>query len=201
MRRSDFLRTDDPFFQIVARHCSVGYLSLITDDGLARSVALNFVSDGKILYFHGALAGEKFDLINRNPVVGFTMVRELSFIPSHWTGPEYACPATQLFQSVEIKGSCSEVQDPTEKAHGLQVLMLKYQPGETFVPLTAQEKIYQKALRQTGVFRIDPVSWKGKERLFQEKPADFRHQILAKLEQRGLPVDSETMKILKELPE
>ncbi len=193
MRRDDFLRTDEQFFQYVALRCRVGYLSLITADGYPRSVALNFAAVGTVLYFHGALAGEKFGIIGGGGPVGFTMVRELSYIPSNWTGPEYACPATQLFQSVEIRGRCGVVSDLEEKALGLQVLMEKHQPEGRFKAITAEEKIYRKVLQQTGVFRVELESWAGKERLFQEKPAGFRDKVIGKLKERGLGVDGETV--------
>jgi len=200
MRRDDFLHTDDAFFQQVARRCPVGYLSLITADGYPRSIALNFAAKDQAVYFHGALAGEKFDLLSSGVPVGFTMARELSYIPSNWTGPEYACPATQLFKSVEIKGRCAVVSDLSEKALGLQVLMEKYQPEGSFRPIKADEKMYLKALQQTGVFRVDVESWAGKSRLFQDKPETFLEKVISKLEERGLPVDLETVVEMRRIP-
>ena len=193
MRRDDFLYNGDDFFQDVARHCQVGYLGLVTKGGYPRSIALNFAAVGKALYFHGALAGEKFDLISGGCTAGFTMAWELSYIPSNWIGPDYACPATQLFKSVEIKGRCVEVTDLAEKALGLQALMKKHQPDESFRPITADEKIYRKVLQETGVFRVDVDSWQGKARVYQEKPAGFQAKIVEKLKQRGLPVDEATV--------
>ncbi len=193
MRRDDFLRTDDAFFQQVAQRCPVGYLSLITEDGYPRSVALNFAAVGEALYFHGALVGEKFEIISAAGQAGFTMAWELSYIPSNWIGPEYACPATQLFKSVEIKGRCAVVSDPVEKALGLQALMEKYQPKGSFRPFHAEEKIYRKAMAQTGVFRVDGDSWAGKVRLYQEKPQAFQEKIISKLKERGLPIDLDTI--------
>ncbi len=73
MRRDDFLREDTDFFQEVAERCQVGYLGLITEAGFARSVALNFVAVNEAIYFHGALAGEKFEILSKNPLVGFAI--------------------------------------------------------------------------------------------------------------------------------
>lgn len=193
MRRDDFLFTDDVFFNQVARNCQVGYLALITADGYPRSIALNFVATEKAIYFHGALAGEKFDIISTGTPVGFTMAWELSYIPSNWIGPEFACPATQLFKSVEIKGQCSVVTDLSEKAAGLQALMEKHQPEGNYLSFSPEEKMYKKALQHTGVFRVDMESWQGKARLYQEKPQDFQAKIISKLKERGLPVDLETI--------
>lgn len=200
MRRDDFLRTDRAFFQHVARQCSVGHLGLVTADGYPRSIALNFVALDEAIYFHGALAGEKFDVISAGGPVGFTMAWELSYIPSQWTGPEYACPATQLFKSVEIKGRCTVVSETQEKVLALQALMQKYQPEGQFRPITSHEKIYKNALEQTGVFRVDVDSWAGKVRLFQEKPEDFQNKVICKLEERGLPLDLTTVVQMRKIP-
>jgi len=193
MRRDDFLREDAEFFQEVAERCQVGYLGLITEAGIARSVALNFVAVDEAIYFHGASAGEKFEILSKNPPVGFTMAWELSYIPSNWIGPEYACPATQLFKSVEIEGRGLVVDDLQEKALALQALMEKHQPGDTFRKITGDEKIYLKALAGTGVFRVDVESWAGKVRLYQEKPRRFQEAIVEKLKERGTEVDKDTI--------
>ncbi len=193
MRRDDFLREDSGFFQEVARRCQVGYLGLIAESGTLRSVALNFVAVGEAIYFHGALDGEKFELLSKCPRVGFTMAWELSYIPSNWTGPEYACPATQLYKSVEIQGRGLVVEDLKEKVLALQALMEKHQAGDTFGKITAEEKIYRQALAATGVFRVDVESWAGKERLFQEKPRRFQEVVVGKLKERGAEIDMVTV--------
>lgn len=189
MRRKDFLRTEPSFFQEVARRCPVGYLGLLTPGGFPRSVALNFAACEDRIYFHGALAGQKFQILDQKPAVGFTMAWELSTIPSSWIGPRYACPATQLFQSVEIQGAAEVVIDRAEKAAGLQALMEKYQPEGGFDPIEPTAALYQKTLVETGVFRITAQSWTGKERLYQEKPEAFRRKIMAHLKERGRPLD------------
>lgn len=199
MRRADFLRTDPEFFALVAERCSVGILGLVTEEGYPRSVAMDFVASGETIYFHGARAGEKHALISAGGKVGFTMVRELSYIPSTWSGPRYACPATHLYQSVEIKGHCREVKASDEKARALQALMLKYQPEGGFDAIRHGEKIYRKALEETGVFRVDADSWTGKWRLFQEKNAEFRARIVAKLKERDEPLDRLTVAEMEKL--
>jgi len=198
MRRDDFLREDVEFFKEVAHRCQVGYLGLMTEEGFPRNVALNFVAMNEAIYFHGALAGQKFDLLAKKPRVGFTMAWELSYIPSNWIGPEYACPATQLYKSVEIQGQGVVVEDGHEKARALQALMEKHQPGETFRKITGDEKIYRKALAETGVFRVDVESWAGKVRLYQEKPASFRELIIGKLKERGAEIDLVTASQIEE---
>ena len=112
-----------------------------------------------------------------------------SMIPSYWTAPGHACPATHFFKSVEIKGRCTLVDDAAEKAVALQALMDKYQPEGGFAPVDPAETRYAKALAGVGVFRIDPESWSGKVKFGQNEPARLRRRFVAELRKRGRPVD------------
>jgi len=183
---------DRALFTELADTCEVGYLSLVTAAGYPRAIALNFAAVGETIYFHGALAGEKFELIQADPRVGFTIVKAYSYIPSHWSAPHFACPATQFFKSIEIKGTCSTVDDPAEKARGLGALMTKHQPEGRFDPIDPGVPVYAKALEGVGVFRVVPDSWTGKVKFGQNEPEKLRRIFVEKLRERGGVMDEET---------
>ena len=192
MRRTELESADVGLFRDLAATCEVGYLSLVTAEGFPRAIALNFAAVGETIYFHGALEGEKFELIQAAPRAGFSIVKPYSFIPSTWSAPRYACPATQFFKSIEIKGICSEVEDPAEKALGLSALMDKHQPEGGFDPIDPAVPIYAKALAGVGVFRVVPDSWSGKVKFGQNEPEKLRRIFVEKLRERGGPMDEET---------
>ena len=192
MRRTELESADVGLFRDLAATCEVGYLSLVTAEGFPRAIALNFAAVGETIYFHGALEGEKFELIQAAPRAGFSIVKPYSFIPSTWSAPRYACPATQFFKSIEIKGICSEVEDPAEKALGLSALMDKHQPEGGFDPIDPAVPIYAKALAGVGVFRVVPNSWSGKVKFGQNEPEKLRRIFVEKLRERGGPMDEET---------
>lgn len=192
MRRSELESDDGALFTELADTCEVGYLSLVTATGYPRAIALNFVAIGETIYFHGALEGEKFELIQANPRVGFTIVKPYSYIPSYWSAPRYACPATQFYKSIEIKGTCSAVDDPAEKARGLGALMDKHQPEGGFDPIDTGVPVYAKALEGVGVFRVVPNSWTGKVKFGQNEPEKLRRIFVEKLRERGGVMDEET---------
>lgn len=198
MRRPEISSSNPQLFQTLAQDCGEGNLSLVTEEGYPRCLNVNFAAEGERIYFHGALAGEKFDRIQADPRVGFAMIQPLSYLPSHWISPDNACPATQLFRSVEIKGRCTVVTDPREKAQGLQILMEKYQPEGGFTPIQHTNPFYQKALSGVGVFRVDADSWTGKIRLMQNQADPAAHKIMAQLKERGLPVDLLTAKLMEQ---
>jgi len=192
VRRTELESADLELFHNLAATCEVGYLSLVTAAGYPRAIALNFAAVGTTIYFHGALEGEKFELAGQSPRAGFSIVRPYSFIPSFWSAPRYACPATHFFKSVEIKGVCSLVDDPAEKALGLGALMDKHQPEGRFDPLDPDIPIHAKALAGVGVFRVVPDSWTGKVKFGQNEPENLRRILVEKLRERGGPMDEET---------
>jgi nitroimidazol reductase NimA-like FMN-containing flavoprotein (pyridoxamine 5'-phosphate oxidase superfamily) len=192
VRREELSSADLALFRDLADTCEVGYLSLVTGGGYPRSIALNFAAVAETIYFHGALEGEKFHLIQASPRAGFSIVRAYSFIPSNWSAPRYACPATHFFKSIEIKGVCSAVADPAEKAAGLMALMKKHQPEGNHDPIDPAVPIYAKALDGVGVFRVVPDSWTGKVKFGQNEPEKLRRIFVQKLRERGGPMDEET---------
>jgi len=192
VKRSELESFDRELFADLAATCEVGYLSLVTAEGHPRAIGLNFAAIGETIYFHGALEGEKFELIQATPRVGFTIVKAYSYIPSYWSAPRYACPATQFYKSIEIKGTCFVVNDPTEKARGLGALMDKHQPEGGFNPIDPSVPVYAKALDGVGVFRVVPDSWTGKVKFGQNEPEKLRRIFVEKLRERGGVMDEET---------
>jgi len=193
MRRRELASGDPALFAEVAAGAEIGHFVIVTPDGWPRAVAVNFCAVGERIYFHGALAGEKHAVAAAGGApVGFTMNLPHSMIPSYWTAPGYACPATHFFKSVEIKGRCTLVADPAEKAVALTALMEKYQPEGGYDPIDPAESRYAKALAGVGVFRIDPESWSGKVKFGQNEPAQLRRRFVAELRKRGLPRDLRT---------
>ena len=192
LRRAELASQDDAVFREVCGEVLVGYLGLVLPDGMPRSVALNFATLGHDVVFHGALAGEKYELIQARPAAGFTVVKEYAYIPSNWSAPDYACPATQFFKSIEIKGRCEPIDDLQEKADALNALMVKHQPEGNYATITPDIPRYRKALEHVGVFAVRCASWTGKVKFGQNEPEKLRRIFVAKLRERGRPMDDET---------
>ena len=192
MRRGELESRDPALFDEVARDCMVGYLTLVATTGQPRSIALNFAALDRDIVFHGALSGEKFALMQAAPRAGFTMVKEYSYIPSYWSAPDHACPATHFFKSVEISGRALVVEDPAYKARALQALMEKMQPEGAYVPLDHTLPMYRGALQKVGVFRVVNEGWTGKAKFGQNEPLRLQRTFVAKLRERGKAVDLAT---------
>lgn len=197
MRRQELASGDPALWQELTLVCREGILSLTTADGYPRALAVNFAADGEDLWFHGALDGEKFSRLRAEPRVGFSMIQPLAYLPSSWFSAESACPATQLFRSIEVKGRCRLVEDPGHKARALQLLMDKYQPEGGFPPLAPDHPAYTAILQKTGIFRVEPDRWSGKVKLLQNAAPATVDRILGRLAARGEPVDVLTADLIR----
>ncbi len=109
MRRQDCENRDTRELEGVLARADWGTLGLVSAQGTPVLVPLNFVfHEGRII-FHGAKAGEKFGLIQESPQASFLVVEAYAQVPSYAFDPVNACPATQYFKSVLVKGRVEEV--------------------------------------------------------------------------------------------
>ncbi len=189
MRRSEYAGDTERIVEDLLGTEKYGYLGILTPDGYPRVVPVNFVAAGTTVFFHGAGDGEKYDAMVARTRVTFTVDRPYALIPSYWLAIDYACPATTFFKSVQINGTIRILEDAHEKAAALNLFMEKMQPEGGYKPIDADLKMYKAALRETHVFRIDAERVTAKSKFAQNKPARVRRDLIAKLRERGMPLD------------
>ena len=188
MRRKEFEVVDHSRIEEVLRSAQVGYLAFNGPDGWPRVTALNYVYDGRIVW-HGAMAGERFECLKKDPRATFFAVSLETYLPSHFLSEENAAAASAAFKSVTVQGRCRFIEDLEEKCTLLNLLMEKYQPEGRYRKLTPEEEMYKKVLRATGVFTLLPESVTAKFKFAQQKSEDERKQLAARLRERGKPSD------------
>lgn len=192
MRRKELQVTNQFEAIAILELAQVGQLGLTREDGWPRVAPLNFVfHDGRI-YFHGAVEGEKYDILKKSPKAAFSVDIPYSLIPSYWFSPSRACPATQLFKSVHIRGIAEMVEDLAEKAVALAMIMKKYQPEGKHDPVDPDSPAYQGHLKKTAAYRIRIEEMVVKEKFGQNLSAAAREELAQKLDTRGLPLDRRT---------
>lgn len=128
MRRKDREVTDREAIEaFIARQqiLRIGFY----DDGEVYIVPVNYgyvyENQQYVFYFHGAKAGRKYELTQRDPVVGFEIDGNYQ-VMEH----ENACKCSAAFQSVIGTGTLSLVENTEEKKLGLDALM-KQATGQT----------------------------------------------------------------------
>ena len=192
MRRRDYEMAERVEMEQLLATAEHGYLGLVTEDGWPMAVPLNFVfADGRI-YFHGASEGEKMLSLEHQARVTFTVAEGFAIVPSYFRDPKLACPATQYYKCVMIRGTARVVSEVAEKAAALQALMTKLQPEGGHEPITADNPLYRKSLKTTAVVAIEIRRMTGKFKFGQNLPKSTRRLVAERLEGRGCPLDLET---------
>lgn len=181
----------------IAAEVDVGYLGIVTPDGYPRVVPVNFATIREHVYFHGAASGEKHDAMLGGGKVTFCIAVPYAMIPSYWRSEQYACPATQYFKSVLIKGRAVVVDDPTEKARALQALMDKHQPEGGFQPFDYTSQLYRGPIDKVGIFRIDPDQVDIRLKFGQNLSEPTRKVIIDRLLERGGDLDVRTVEEMR----
>jgi hypothetical protein len=188
VRRKEFEVTDQTRIEEVLKSAEIGSLAFNGPDGWPRMTALNFAYDGRIVW-HGALAGERFECLKKDPRATFFTVSLQTYLPSHFLFEEDASGSSVAFKSVAVRGRCLFLEDPADKCAVLNLLMEKYQAEGRYRRLTPEDEMYRKVLRMTGAFALVPETMTGKFKFAQQKSEQDRRRLAAKLRERGNPAD------------
>ena len=184
MRRHEFALTDAAEIDAILERAEHGVLATVDESGAPYTVPVNFVWDTKTIAFHGAVEGEKMRHLRRFGQVSFTVVEPLSLIPSYFSDPEFACPATQFFLSVTVRGIAKEVASSEAKAPIMEALMQKLQPEGGYRPITPEDH---------------PTAITAKAKAAQHLPKERFDAMIGHLEARGAPLDLRTVSLMRRL--
>ncbi|MGQ9693375.1 MAG: pyridoxamine 5'-phosphate oxidase family protein [Thermodesulfobacteriota bacterium] len=189
MRRKEFEVKERQLIEEVLNKAPAGYLAFNGADGWPRITPLNFVYEDGWVYWHGAVAGERFNCLREDPRAVFAAVLLPLYIPSYFAAEENATAATSTFKSVIVRGRVSSFIDPDEKCQVLNKLMAKYQPEGRYRKIAPNDPFYAKILPATGVYGLRVEEMAGKFKFAQNKSVEDRKKIIAKLKERGTAVD------------
>ena len=92
-------------------------LALTGDDGYPYAVPVNYACESGKLYFHGALAGHKFDALRACPKLSLCVVDRSDTVPEK---------LTTAYRSVIAFGTARILEDPDEILHACMVLGLRF---------------------------------------------------------------------------
>jgi nitroimidazol reductase NimA-like FMN-containing flavoprotein (pyridoxamine 5'-phosphate oxidase superfamily)/GNAT superfamily N-acetyltransferase len=195
MRREQFFRMENRETLEMLAQAPVLHLATTGDDGAPILRALNFaVADGAIV-FHGSPVGEKMQGLGKPAVI--SVEETVASVPSYFSDPERACPATTLYRSVQVHGILEELNAPEKKARALQALMEKYQPEGGHIPITAENPLYKKAVEGVSVMEVSLERADGKSKLAQNKKTEDVSHLLERLWRRGEPGDARAVDLIR----
>ena len=149
MRRSERERSESFALQIL-QACEYATLATINPDGTPYCVPLSPVLDGRVLYFHCALKGQKLDNIRSGGRVCISAVGRTKLIPEEYT---------TRYESAVATGRAAEVTDSAEKIHALHLICEKYAPSH----MAGFDAAIARSLPATTVIRVVIEAATGKE--------------------------------------
>ncbi|HUC91628.1 MAG TPA: pyridoxamine 5'-phosphate oxidase family protein [Paenibacillus sp.] len=196
MRRDEFEVADLKEAEQFLQEMTFGFLGTVREDGYPAVTPLNFVYTNGAVYFHGSRVGEKMSSIGADGRVSFSVAKEYALIPSYFSDPLMACPATAYFKSVLITGKAAVVDDPHEKASALEALMRKLQPEGGCKAIDAGDPDYAPRLKGVAVVKIGIESMSAKFKFGQNLKGERLAAVMDGLSERGLPDDEETRALM-----
>ncbi|TBL81791.1 pyridoxamine 5'-phosphate oxidase family protein [Paenibacillus thalictri] len=198
MRRKEFEVLNEEETSQFLQEMSFGFLGTTGDDGWPLVTPLNFVYHEGAIYFHGSKFGQKMDFLKQRPKVTFSVAKEYAIIPSYFTDPKLACPATAFFKSVLVRGYAVPLEDPREKADALGAFMRKLQPEGGYEPIDPNDKEYLKNLNGVSVVRIEVAELTAKYKFGQNMAEARREKVIDSLVERNTGLDAETAELMRQ---
>lgn len=197
MRRQEFSVQDEAEVNQFLSDMSFGFLGTVTKDGRPHVIPLNFVYDQGCFYFHGSRVGEKMKQLRSNDQVSFTVADEYALIPSYFSDPAMACPATAYFKSVTASGNAEILEDPVEKGRIFTLFMKKLQPEGGYDPIDPADPRYTSRLRGVVMVKIITQHLSAKFKFGQNLSEPAMNKVIDGLETRNLTRDQETIDHMK----
>lgn len=148
MRRKEKEITDRRAIDSIIKRSTVCRLAM-SENGQPYITPMNFGYDGRNLYFHGARAGRKIDILKKNNRVCFEFDVDCRIVRS-----KTACKWSAGYQSVVGFGRASFVEDIEPKKAALDIIMRQYS-DESFEYL-------KKSLDKITIIKVEIENITGK---------------------------------------
>jgi nitroimidazol reductase NimA-like FMN-containing flavoprotein (pyridoxamine 5'-phosphate oxidase superfamily) len=149
MRRKDKAISDVSSINAIIKKAAVCRLAMVNGDR-PYIVPLCFGHQNNVLYFHGAMKGQKIDLIQENPNVCFEFDVAVETLDD-----AEACSWSMKFQSVIGFGKAELIQGLEEKRFALGVIMAQYSDKKFEFP--------EKKVNATAVIKVAIESLTAKQ--------------------------------------
>lgn len=193
MRRTIYLGQTETGRSLFRRAEVAHFVGLSLEGTPVLKVLHPVVVDGYVA-FHSAAEGEKVTTF-RGPCV-VSVHESVVTIPSYFSHPERACPATTYYLSAQVQGPVEVVRDPDCKASVLTAMMAKFQSEGGHRPIAAADPIYRTALERLAIFRVSMDALACKTKLAQNLAPQKRTALLEKLWRRGHAGDLRAVELI-----
>lgn len=126
-----------------------GVLALVGDNGFPITIPISFVYKDNKIMFHGAIEGQKFELIQKEPKASFCVVTKDDIRPEF---------ITSLYESAIVFGTVRQIKDDEAKMDCLISILEKYMPQV----MEAGKKYIQDSWDAVACFELEIEHITGK---------------------------------------
>ncbi len=153
MRRKDRLITDETIIRHILDTCSIIHLGLYDEDRIfvvPVNYAYTYEEGHLTLYFHGAAAGLKHDILTKRKEVGFEIDNGGTLVPNDRDPSDF----TSHYESLIGSGKVTELTDVEEKKQTVSLFMKHYSPKDW--------TITDAMVLHAAVYRLDVDEFQAK---------------------------------------
>jgi predicted FMN-binding regulatory protein PaiB len=168
----------------------------IDSDGIPRVGLHVFIHNGLTVEMHFATDDAQLEDVRRGSPVVIEVDEPLATSPSHWLDEMNATNADQFYLCASLWGTTTVITDVDAIATHLGGILAKYQPEGRHSPVSASADYYREAIRYLNVVRVVGTSMRTKFKLGQSTDAEKRERILARLRERGGPLDARSAALI-----
>ncbi len=193
MRRKDFVFEDINKIEEILNSIEFGVMAL--PDKIPYAVPISFCYKNNEVYFHGAMAGRKYEILKNNPKISFTASKIYSYIPSSFL--EGKMIPTQFFFSVFIEGTFEIIDNIEKRKELLYEIVKKYEPDNNTLSINDDIFNYSQKNMLIGVLKAENITAKAK--FGQNIPDNDINIIINDLKNRGTKTDNETIAMINKM--
>lgn len=150
IRRKDRILNDERTLHLL-KTGEYGFLAICGSNGYGYGIPMNYVFEGKIIYFHCAAEGVKLESIRKNNRVSFCVVGSAQILARQFS---------TAYESAFVYGRIRYNLPEDERHKALNLLVAKYSPAFENTSQTYISKLFHR----TMILRLDMEHVSGKRR-------------------------------------
>lgn len=193
MRRKDFIFEDKKEIENMLKYIEFGVMAI--PDKIPYAVPISFCFKEGEIYFHGAMAGRKHEILKNNPEVSFSASKVYSYIPSSFLNGKMI--PTQFFFSVFAEGKFEVINDFEKKKKILCELVKKYESENTNMSMERGQFKGSEIGTFVGVIKVYNMTAKAK--FGQNMDESDINILINDLKNRNTKIDIETIEMINKL--
>jgi uncharacterized protein len=111
----------------IIRKCQVCHVAMVDESGKPYLVPMNFGYHSGTIFLHSSRQGKKINILQNSPEVCIEFSTDYQL---RYQDENVACSWSMKYRSVLAYGKVMFVEDETEKAQHLDIVMSNYSPNE-----------------------------------------------------------------------